>query len=137
MSLQSFGQSILYFFFLHGNFFMNLPAGSILAISPPIDSPLPIGMVDSSTSPRPAFCLYRSPCRVPEREAAKSAFVAPACSYLASARDRYVYCRCWWSKPGSESDYHHLCSGDTNYAFVAAYVAALEAAAACPSRRAS
>lgn len=119
-------------------FFMNLPAGSILATSPPTGNPLPSGTVDSSTSPRLAFYLYRSLCRrVPEREAAKSVYVVPACSCLASVRDRHVYwcCRRW--KLGSGSDYRRPCAGDINYAFAAAYVAALEAAAVYPSRRVS
>lgn len=117
---------------------MNLPAGSILAISLPTGNPLPSGTVDSSTSPRLAFYLCRSLCRrVPEREAAKSVYVVPACSCLASVRDRHVYWCCRWWKLESGSDYHRPCAGDTNYAFAAAYVAALEAAAACPSRRVS
>lgn len=119
-------------------FFMNLPAGSILATFPPTDSPLLSGTVDSSTSPRLAFYLCRSLClRVPEREAAKSVYAVPACSYLASVRDRHVYWCCRWWKLGSGSDYRRPCAGDTSYAFAAAYVAALEAAIACPSRRVS
>lgn len=73
----------LLFIFIHRNFFMNLPAGSILAISPPTGNPQPVLMVDSSTSPRLSFYLCRSPCRrVPEREVAKFAFVVPIYSYL-------------------------------------------------------
>lgn len=126
-----------FFFFVPYNFSMNLPAGSISAISPPTGSPLPIGTVNSSTSPRPAFCLCRSLCRRdPEREAARSAFAGPACSCLASARDRRVY-RCCWSRPGSGSGYRRLCAGGTDCASAAACVAAPEAAAACPSLRVS
>lgn len=124
--------------FISVTFFMNLPAGSILATSPPTGNLLPSGTVDSSTSPHLAFYLCRSFClRVPEKEAAKSVYVAPACNCLASVHARYVYWYCRWWKLESGSDYRRPCVGDTNYAFVAAYVAALEAAAACLSRRES
>lgn len=132
---RTFARSIYFYF---SNFFMNLPAGSILVISPPTGNLLPSGTVDSSTSPHLAFYLCRSFClRVPEKEAAKSVYVVPACSCLASVRDRHVYwcCRGW--KLESGSDYRLPCAGDTSYVFAAAYVAALEAAAACLSRRVS
>lgn len=84
----------LSFLYLHCKFFMNLPVGSILATSLLTDSLLPIGKVDSSTFPRLVSCFYRSLCRhVPEKEAARSGFVAPACSCLVSVRDRRV---CWY-----------------------------------------
>jgi len=132
--------SILAIYSLVCNLFMNLPAGSISTISRPTGNPLLIGMVSSSISPRLAFCPCQSLCRrAPEREAVRSVFAAPACSCLASARDRRVYqprCRCQWLKVGSASGYRCSCAGDTSCASAAACVAALEAAVACPSHRA-